>query len=56
VYYHAIIGIKTEYVGGRGDPLAFLLKLLVLFLVLLLLTFHERHIIYTITQAKTYTR
>jgi hypothetical protein len=42
---------KTEYAGGRR-PLAFLVKLLCLFLELLLLNFLERRVVYTITQAK----
>jgi hypothetical protein len=45
---------KIEYVGG--NPLAFLIKLLVLFLALLLLTFLEDHVVYTITQAKRHTK
>jgi len=40
-----------EYTGGES-PLAFLDKLLLLFFELLLLISLERHVIYTITQAK----
>ena len=49
--YHAIIGTKIEYAGGRS-PLAFLAKLLILFLVYLFLISLERCVVYTITQAK----
>jgi hypothetical protein len=49
---------KGEYSYGwystSGERI--LVKLLVLFLALLLLTFLERHVVYTIIQEKTYNK